>query len=157
MPHSAYKGKTRVRACGLLVQQNKLLLVQLKSPVSGKLIWTPPGGGVRFGESLNQALIREFKEETGLSVLSDKLIYINELVQSEFHAIEFYFRVSAMEGEPVLGTDPEHSASEQVLSNIGFFKKDEVQRKDVVPAFLKNEFWDIFETTGNRVFTGWVS
>jgi len=140
-----------------LVQGKKLLLVQLRSPVSGNLIWTPPGGGVRFGESINQALLREFKEETGLTVRSGKLVYINELVQSEFHAIEFYFRVSVMEGEVELGTDPEHSTSEQILKNIGFFAKDEIQRKQVVPDFFKNTFWDIFETAGNRVFTGWVS
>ena len=45
--------------------QGSLLLVR---QVAGQKLWTLPGGKVRRNESLERALRREVREETGLSV-----------------------------------------------------------------------------------------
>jgi ADP-ribose pyrophosphatase YjhB (NUDIX family) len=49
---------------------NVLLIRQ----VTGKKLWSLPGGKARSGESLKDALVRELKEEIGLTVTSAKAI-----------------------------------------------------------------------------------
>lgn len=151
MPNSSPSGRLRVRVCGILVEQDKMLLVQLRSPVTDSLIWMPPGGGVERGESLQQTLIREFKEETGLAIAVGKLLYLNEFIEEPFHAIEFYFRVSKISGNPKLGSDPEFSEHGQILKDLKFFSHAEIQQLHLVPEFLKHDFWKLDDTFGLAV------
>ncbi|MDZ7689989.1 MAG: NUDIX domain-containing protein [Balneolaceae bacterium] len=68
MPNSTYKGRIRIRVNGLLVKDNALLMVRMRSPVTNQQVWMPPGGGLQFKESMEACLKREFLEETGLQV-----------------------------------------------------------------------------------------
>jgi len=52
----------------LLVEADSLILVELFSPIKNKYIWTPPGGGFEFEESLEITVEREFQKETGIEV-----------------------------------------------------------------------------------------
>lgn len=133
-----YRGRTRVRVNGLLVEENSLLLVQLHSPVSDSLVWMPPGGEVEAAETMHGSLVREFLEETGLEVDVGALRYVNELLEPPYHAIEFYFLVSRTSGQLQLGTDPEHNREQQLLRNIAFIDFAELDRFPVVPGFLQN-------------------
>ena len=53
----------------LLDEEERLLLVRGRDPLSQDTHWYPVGGGVEPGESLQQAAAREAYEETGLSAL----------------------------------------------------------------------------------------
>ncbi len=137
-----YSGYIRVRVGGLYLEQDKLLLVKISSPISGEEIWIPPGGGVEFKESLEDALVREFDEETSLKIQVHDLRFTTEIIQDDFHVIEFFFDVSKLNGEVTLGFDPEHSLDQQLISEIGFFSRQEMKNMNVVPKFLKKEFWE---------------
>ena len=63
-----FRNKLRVRVCGLLVQADAVLLAQVHSPVTENLVWTPPGGGLQFGEQMDDCLKREFAEETNVDI-----------------------------------------------------------------------------------------
>ena len=52
----------------LIESKYQILLVQRTSESSRPNQWYFPGGGVKLGESLEAAYIRETKEETGLTV-----------------------------------------------------------------------------------------
>lgn len=131
-----YQNKIRVRANGLLVKDNAVLLVQLYSPVTEELIWTPPGGGLEFGETLEACLRREFIEETGLEVEVNGLVFVNELVKPPFHAVEFYFGVSQTGGVLKLGTDPEHQGEEQYLQDVKWIELDTLDQVNLAPSGL---------------------
>ncbi|GAB5407921.1 MAG: hypothetical protein BalsKO_02860 [Balneolaceae bacterium] len=140
MNDSIYAGKLRVRVSGLLIEDRKLLLARLRSPISNKDIWTPPGGGVEFGEPIQKALKREFEEETSLSIKVGKLTHINELIEDHFHAIEFFFLVEMIGGDLKLGVDPEHDSEFQILKELEFVSLSEIKNRDVKPDFLKRDF-----------------
>lgn len=138
-----YSNKLRVRSCGLLVEKNKLLLVELYSPVTNEWTWIPPGGKLEFGETLEEALIREFREETGILVSAVKQLHVNEIIKPPIHAIEFYYLVKREEGELRLGADPELKDEQQILRDIGFFTKEDLLKMAVSPEFIKDKFWEV--------------
>jgi len=57
----------------VIVQAGKILL-EKRGNEPGKGKWTIPGGLVELGENIEQAVIRETKEETGLDVAEPHLI-----------------------------------------------------------------------------------
>ena len=45
--------------------------------------WTPPGGGIEAGESYDEALIREIKEETNMKVIHNELIGFVDIIEPD--------------------------------------------------------------------------
>jgi ADP-ribose pyrophosphatase YjhB (NUDIX family) len=58
----------KIGISGILVHEGKFLLGRRLTNDTQGGMWVTPGGGVEFGERLDIALIREFKEETRLEV-----------------------------------------------------------------------------------------
>lgn len=58
---------------------DKLLIVYSES----KGYWTPPGGGVEPGETVEEAVVREVLEETNMRVLKQKIIGYIEIYEPE--------------------------------------------------------------------------
>ncbi|MEJ2005913.1 MAG: NUDIX domain-containing protein [Cyclobacteriaceae bacterium] len=63
---SEFGNRIRIRVCGILIRDGSLLLAEHRGIGENGSILIPPGGGVEFGESLKDALRREFREETGI-------------------------------------------------------------------------------------------
>ena len=64
-------GEPRIRVSAVLRWNGRVLLCRHEKP--GKEYWLLPGGGVKAGESLLQALVRELKEEIGIVHEDDQL------------------------------------------------------------------------------------
>lgn len=101
-----YGNRLRVRVCGLLYTGEDLLLVNHRISHHGNW-WAPPGGGVEFGESLEHALQRECLEELSLHITVGPFAFGCEFMADALHAIELFFWISARDGSPTLGRDPE--------------------------------------------------
>ena len=80
--------------CGAIIinEKNEVLLV--KKPLSSihdSGYWTRPGGEVNFGETIEEALKREVKNETGLDIEIVRFLDMNEIIDTEnkIHWIAF--------------------------------------------------------------------
>lgn len=140
-----YHHKVRVRVCGLLIEDGSILLAQIHSPVTDSLVWLPPGGGLKFGETIEDCLQREFLEESGFAIQINTLQFINELIDPPFHAVELYYSVEKSGGQKKTGRDPEHPADGQILRDIQWIPLDEWSQYPTGPNRLDDyvtEFLD---------------
>jgi mutator protein MutT len=87
-------------------KENRILVLKRNNvPVKGE--WWFPGGRVRKGETLNEALIREVKEETGLEIEVKNLVGVYTRLFPERHDISIVFLCFAKAGN--LRLNQEHS------------------------------------------------
>ena len=130
--NEAYGKRVRVRASGLCFVDNKLLMVN-HSGLTRSDFWAPPGGGVEFEEAAERTLAREFKEETGLEVVTHKLLFVCEFIRSPLHAVELFFEVGVTGGVLLTGRDPE--MDHQIIKEAKFMTYEDL---DALPPEKKH-------------------
>ncbi|MGA2575555.1 MAG: NUDIX hydrolase [Bryobacteraceae bacterium] len=83
MPNNRRYPKRPILGIGALIfNRDKILLVERgKEPLKG--YWSLPGGVLETGETLEQGVIREVREETGLEVKPLKVLEIFERIMRD--------------------------------------------------------------------------
>ena len=123
-----------LRSAGVLIKDNKVLLQQVGSDPS----YAIPGGHVSFGELGEEALIREFKEETGMDIKVVRMLWIGEIFfplnDKDCHQICIYYLV-----EPAGATD------EPVIW-------DTVDKVESYEAHIKFSWVDIGDLDGIEIY-----
>jgi len=84
----------------IIVQDGKILIVR-RSSEPGKGKWSVPGGLVELGETVEQAVVREVREECGLDVEVDRLIDVvdsmtfdrNGRLKYHFIILDFFVKI----------------------------------------------------------------
>lgn len=122
----------RVAVRALILSEDKMLAVK---ELDGGGWWAIPGGGVDYGESLKDCVLREIKEEIGLagsSVLSDFRIahYNIGKAVNGVPRMNIFFKVSVPNDE-IIKTDH--------VEKCGWFTKDEFMELELNPSYDKTE------------------
>ena len=97
---------------------NKLVLVYAKK----KGYWTPAGGAIEKGESVEEAVVREVKEETNMKVLKQKIIGYQEVFEPDRIHIQTR-SVCIIEPYGPFVSDPDGDITEIKLINPTDYKK----------------------------------
>jgi len=84
--------------------------------------WTPAGGGVEEGETVEEAVIREVKEETNMKVLKHHLIGFMEVLEPKENAIQTR-SVCIVEPYGPFVSDPDGDVTEIKLIDPKDYKK----------------------------------
>jgi mutator protein MutT len=80
MPEQEYT----VRVYGILVNEQKEVLLS-REKIGDFAFLKFPGGGLDAGEGIAEALVREFGEETGLTITGKELLYVSDFyAESKF-------------------------------------------------------------------------
>ncbi|SHK47087.1 ADP-ribose pyrophosphatase YjhB, NUDIX family [Reichenbachiella agariperforans] len=136
---SIFGNKVRVRVMGLYREGDSILLLNHSGLNSANELWLPPGGGVDFGVGLEDVLVQEFREELGVDIVPGAFLFMNEFRHDTLHAIELFFEIDQLIGEPIIGRDPE-MAEKQILQNYRFWSVSEIQNHNLDcfhPVFQK--------------------
>ncbi|MBX5321427.1 MAG: NUDIX hydrolase [Candidatus Bathyarchaeota archaeon] len=77
---------------GAIIVCNGKILLEKRKGEPGKGKWSVPGGLVELGETTENAVIREVKEETGLEVANPQLIDVmDNIVYDENGEVKYHF------------------------------------------------------------------
>lgn len=121
-----------VRATALIVQDDKIYLNRNEQ---GR--YYTIGGAIQVGETTEEAVKREVKEEVGLDVNVERLTFVveNTFCQDgvNFHNIEFHYLVKPL-GEP--GVEMVEGSERRSCEWVDLV---DINAIDLVPAFLKTE------------------
>jgi ADP-ribose pyrophosphatase YjhB (NUDIX family) len=113
------KIKPRITSAVLVEKDGKFLLGE-RNKENYYQYWVIPGGGVKFGETIHEAAIREIKEETNLDIEIVKLIGHKEVINvpGKYHSIVFFHLAK-----------PKHVDVEakEDISKAKFFSIDEIK------------------------------
>ncbi|KAA0009251.1 MAG: NUDIX hydrolase [Thermoplasmata archaeon] len=97
--------KPSITVDGVIIKNGKILLVKRKNePFKGR--WALPGGFVEYGETVEKAVLREVKEETGMDAKIKKLVgvYSDPARDPRGHTISIVFLLEG-EGDAIAGDD----------------------------------------------------
>lgn len=119
---------------GVIIDQGRTLLIRRGSePLLGQ--WSIPGGTLELGESLQEGVARELREETGIDVRVLDLIEVFDRIfpadgsavatvkqGPRFHFVIADYLCERLSGEPRAGSD---------VTDVVYAREDELQKFDL--------------------------
>jgi len=129
----------RIRIAVVLLKGNKVLLVQHQK--NNRKYWLLPGGGLEYGETIEQCAIRELREETNLDISLGELILVSESIPPDQHrhVVNLYYRGEINSGTIKKGDD-------KVLSDLRYVQISELSKLTFFPN-VKKELLYILENS----------
>ena len=139
----------KIRVAGIVPMNDGFVLVHRKHVVRNKdyqEYYTFPGGHLEKGDTLEEGVIREIKEEFGINVKVIKKLY--ELENIKLNMKEYFFLCEYVDGEFGTGegeefsNNPEYKDSGEYIPEI--VKKEEISKIVLLPLEIKEKFLQEF-------------
>lgn len=125
-----------LRAVGVLVKNGHIFVQRERDGNEYAL----PGGHVKIGETLESGLVREFREEVGVDIRVQRLLWSEECFWTwkgrQAHSIAFYYRIEA-DDLPDGGEFVPHRDNGRVV--VGWLDIGALGDVTVYPRFLPDE------------------
>ena len=122
----------RVGVGGAVVADGRVLLARrAKPPLLGR--WSIPGGTVELGETLEEALVREMAEETGLEVEPLEILTVFDRIERAGADVVFHYVIVDYRCRYVSGTARAGSDAAEVC----WAAPDELPRFDLTPKAME--------------------
>ena len=130
----------RIAAGAIIMQEEKILLIRYNDR-HGRSYLVGPGGGIHSNdESITQALMREVKEETGLEVSPYKLLFVEDLLSSQYRMVKIWFLCNIVAGQ----VEKTQGVVDEGIVEVRWYGRDELINEVVYPPVLMNEHWESF-------------
>lgn len=123
----------RINVRGIIFKDGKLLVQTFKTTEGESSHWGTPGGGLELGESLHDGLHRELIEETGITPVIGKLLFVEQFRHDTKEFLEFFFHIENPEAyETIDLAETSHGLLE--ISRCEFI---DPKTANVLPSFLQ--------------------
>lgn len=135
----------RIRVAGIVPMDNGFVLMHRKNVLRNKQYseyYTFPGGHLEEGESLEQCVVREIKEEFGIQVKVIKKLYMLENKKLELN--EYFYLCEYINGKFGTGegeefsNNPEYKDSGEYIPEI--VKREDIEQLILLPLEIKEKF-----------------
>jgi 8-oxo-dGTP diphosphatase len=129
----------RISAGAIIIKDSEILLVRYKDG-DGNSYLVGPGGGVLSDEGVNEAIVREVREETGLEVSPSRILFVEELLWRHYRIVKIWFLCN------IIGGQLAHTqgAIEEGITEVRRYRKDQLLNEVVYPSVLLSHNWDTF-------------
>ena len=141
----------RIRVAGIIKMNDGYALMhrtKVKKRKDFQDYYTFPGGGLEEGETLEEGVKREIKEEFGINIKIIRKMYETE--SEKFNQKEIYFLCEYIDGKfgtgngPEFNNDPKYIDSGNYLPEI--IKKEDLKNILLLPLEIKEKFLEDIES-----------
>lgn len=118
---------------GLIKHKNKYLLTKRQEldpedPNNFAGMWQIPGGGINFGERVEDAVIREIKEELRLDIEVISIVpYIIDSIRKNWHGIGIVYLCRLVDIKQKIKLNEE-------ANDFGWFTYEEIMKLNILPG-----------------------
>lgn len=104
----------------------RILLVKHRK--GARQYWVLPGGRLEYGETFHECAVRELKEETGLDIEVEGIVYLSEAIAPDRsrHIVNIYMTARVTGGQLKVG-------NESVLAGVDYLTLEEMSREVLYP------------------------
>jgi 8-oxo-dGTP diphosphatase len=107
---------------GAILRDHHLLLIKHRHHADGRAYWVIPGGGIEAGETEEQCVVREMREETHLEVRLERLLLDEAPPSGSVYARHKTYLCVPLAGEARPGHEPEPEVSAAYsITDVGWF------------------------------------
>ena len=135
-----YPDRPVVGVGGVLIENGRTLLIKRGTePLLGQ--WSIPGGTLELGESLQEGVVREMREETGLEVEVQDMIEVFDRIflepegtflegkaRPKYHYVIVDYICERLSGTPKAGSD---------VTDLAFATEDELVNFHLTPTAMR--------------------
>jgi 8-oxo-dGTP pyrophosphatase MutT (NUDIX family) len=130
-----------MRATAVIIKDGMILLIHRLR--DGEEYFVLPGGGVEEGESIEEATIREVKEETSFDAKINKKLWEFSNEYNGNIKMHYFYLVTDFSGELKLGGEEAEQNSPENHYELEWHKLDKIQNLPLYPEIVKEKLKEL--------------